>query len=181
MKPKRIHTQFHLEGLVEALVEKYPLPEKLLLPGETAGLADALKIPCLIWDKGKSDNGYGKIYVSGVQHQAHRWAYWFAYKRSPGELNVCHACDNPCCVNPHHLFLGTQKQNLDDMRLKGRAHKMGAKGEANSSSIYSSDAVREMRARFGLGAKIRSLQDQFGGSYQSIHAIVHWRTWKHLT
>lgn len=174
-------TRSHLENLVASLVARYPLPKKPQRLGSTDGSAEGRKIPCLIWDMGKSGNGYGKIYVNGLQHQAHRWAYQFTFKTQLGRSNVCHSCDNPSCINPHHLFAGTQKDNLSDMRAKGRERKVGPKGNRNPKSIYSPNQVLEMRDRFGFGETISALRKQFGGTYQSIHAIVHRHTWQHLT
>lgn len=177
---RKINTQLHLEGLVDKLAERYPLPKKPLRPDEMEGLADALKIPCVIWDKGKSDNGYGKIYVGKIQKQAHRWAFQYGYGYEPKRLNVCHHCDNPGCVNPHHLFDGTQKENLRDMKNKGREYKQGPLGERNAATIYTRQSVSKMRKLFMSGTKINDLTKTFGGSYQSIWAIVNYQTWTHI-
>jgi len=64
--------------------------------------------------------GYGKIGYGGRTRIASRLAYEKAIGEIPAGMNVCHSCDNPRCINPKHLFLGTQKQNLDDMFAKGR-------------------------------------------------------------
>jgi hypothetical protein len=68
-------------------------------------------------------NGYGKwrpLYVRGAQVYAHRVAYFLAYGEYRIGLKVCHRCDNPPCCRPDHLFVGTQKENLQDMLAKGR-------------------------------------------------------------
>ena len=75
---------------------------------------------CWIWVGAKKPSGYGNFYAHGKYMGAHCAAY-LLYKGEIGDgLCVCHRCDNPSCVNPDHLFLGTAQANMDDMRAKGR-------------------------------------------------------------
>lgn len=76
----------------------------------------------LCWNFSSSlDNeGYGRISYMRNQFKAHRLSYLLHYKELPNNKIVCHTCDNPQCVNPKHLFLGTQKDNIEDMVRKGR-------------------------------------------------------------
>lgn len=75
---------------------------------------------CWLWRGRLTDKGYGQTYLLGVVAPAHRVAYaLFTDKISP-DRHVCHACDRPACVNPDHLWLGTHKDNMQDMVTKGR-------------------------------------------------------------
>jgi len=76
---------------------------------------------CWIWEKSLAKSGYGQTFVAGKVGTAHRASYILHKKTSiPDGLCVLHRCDNRWCVNPEHLFLGTHKDNADDMVSKGR-------------------------------------------------------------
>jgi hypothetical protein len=75
---------------------------------------------CWLWDAGVGNDGYGKVKRGGVTYRAHKYAWMQEHGPVPDGLLVCHSCDVITCVNPAHLFLGTQKENLEDMVRKGR-------------------------------------------------------------
>lgn len=81
---------------------------------------------CWEWQGARHPHGYGQVRIAGICVFAHRYSWQLANGPIPGGLNVCHHCDNPKCVRPDHLFLGTQRDNLQDMAGKGRASRWRA-------------------------------------------------------
>ena len=77
---------------------------------------------CWSWLGSKDSNGYGRIMIRerGGSKLAHRIAYEIVNGEIPSQMHACHKCDNPSCVNPDHIFIGTAKDNLQDMSKKGR-------------------------------------------------------------
>jgi uncharacterized protein YerC len=106
---------------------------------------------CWLWQGSTTANGYGTKLWRGHVTTAHRIAYELANrKRIPGGKVVCHSCDTPQCCNPRHLWIGTQRENLLDMRAKGRANDRCYRGEEHPTAKFS-DAmarrIRKMRAK----------------------------------
>jgi hypothetical protein len=77
---------------------------------------------CWEWEASIDPKGYGRIIINGINNCAHRVSYQI-YIDDPKEFHVCHHCDNRKCVNPDHLFLGTNLDNIIDKTIKGRAFK----------------------------------------------------------
>jgi hypothetical protein len=76
---------------------------------------------CWEWTGPKKESGYGLFWWRGGNRSAHRTSYRIHRGEIPAEKYICHHCDNPSCVNPKHLFVGSHKDNMFDMAKKGRA------------------------------------------------------------
>lgn len=93
---------------------------------------------CWLWIGDKTDGGYGRITIKGKKVRAHRLSYCL-YKGDPGDKLVLHTCDTPPCVNPEHLFLGTDLDNTLDKMAKGRGPNM--KREKHPQALLSESIV----------------------------------------
>lgn len=132
---------------------------------------------CWSWKRSLSSWGYGQFKLGSVVFIASRISYALATGEEPGELLVCHSCDNPACVNPAHLFLGTDGDNHRDMMTKGRWRGNGVKGERHRWNKLTEPQAR--RAKFGneLGYK---LAEEFGVRKSTISEIRQGRNWAWL-
>jgi hypothetical protein len=114
---------------------------------------------CWNWTGAVNPNGYGVIWLGRRNIGAHRAAYLLATGEGADDFQVCHTCDNRRCVNPRHLFLGTNADNHADKALKGRA----AKGERNGNAVLTDDSVAQIRAvRQATGDTYASIARDFG-------------------
>lgn len=122
--------------------------------------------------------GYGRLRIGTRSHKAHRFSYLLHFGQIPNGLLVCHHCDNRRCVNPEHLFLGTHKDNLDDMARKGR--KAVKRGEASHYAKLNSRQVSEIRALRSQGNTLAQIAKDFGVCFQTVSHIVNRKTWAHI-
>lgn len=137
---------------------------------------------CWEYDGYREPKGYGKFGVSPRESVlAHRFAYELFVGEIPDGLFVCHRCDNPPCVNPDHLFLGTLADNNRDMWGKGRGRIPHGRGdEANNVRLTTSQVI-EIRRRYKPRVVTqRMLAEEFGVSTHAIGAIISRRNWRHL-
>ena len=133
---------------------------------------------CWEWTGYRDSNGYGRLNVSGRPILASRTSYLLHYGNIPGGSYVCHKCDNPACVNPEHLFLGTQADNVADMHAKGRQRKRGIPGMSHHAAKLTDDIVRHIRSSDASDA---ALSKELGVSRATVHAVRNNRTWTHVT
>lgn len=141
---------------------------------------------CWIWNAARSDNGYGKIRVSIVDEfgmlkhfgcYAHRVSYELYVAKIEDGKHVLHTCDNPPCVNPSHLFIGTNTDNILDRMNKGRS----TLGSRNKMSKLTEDSVRRIRAMYAAGGMTyQLLADEFGVGAAAILKIIRRQRWKHI-
>lgn len=136
---------------------------------------------CWLWSGSLDYNGYGntkKMTLDGyVLRCAHRVMYYLSNGSFNYKMFVCHLCDNPSCVNPQHLFLGTSKNNSEDMVRKGRA----SKGTNRPTCKLTELQVLEIREKYKKGIyTTRSLAKEYGLDYGNVHKIVSLKTWKHI-
>jgi hypothetical protein len=130
--------------------------------------------PCVLWTGGRTGNGYGAVRRNGRQIGAHVAAAIDAGMRpAPGQC-VCHMCDNPLCVNPEHLFLGTPAANRHDCALKRRT----AAGERNGRAKLTAAKAEEIRRRLRAGETQRALAAVFGVSDTTIRLIGRGDLWQ---
>lgn len=118
--------------------------------------------------------GYGAVRVAGGWMTAHRAAYTAAYGPIPSGMHVLHRCDTKACIEPTHLFLGTNAENMADKVAKGRQ----ARGERVGSARLTADQVRAIRANTSMSRK--ALAALAGISENNVYAILSGRTWKHI-
>jgi hypothetical protein len=132
---------------------------------------------CWTWKGTMHSAGYGVFGVRrGAQVKAHRAAYFIANDEIHGDQLVCHRCDNPRCVNPSHLFLGTFADNKADCVAK-RRHGFG---ERNGRAKLTESSVREIRARRLLGESLRSISKAFGVSKPVVAQVCSRERWGHV-
>lgn len=136
---------------------------------------------CWTWTGCIAPNGYGRYRNAG----AHRFS-WMVTHRSeiPEGMSVLHRCDNRSCVNPHHLFIGSQKDNVADCIAKGRFPSnltARGKGEKCPRAKLTNEQVLDIRSRFtGSHGELRMFAKEFGVTIQNIWRLLNRKTWNHI-
>lgn len=133
--------------------------------------ASALPEPnsgCHLWERCVNPRGYGVVNWQGSARLAHRVAFSLFYGEPKRGAVVGHRCDNPACVNPSHLFLGSQADNVRDMDRKGRRRNAPLRGSRHPNAKLSADAVGIIRAHIGPA---RIMASRFGVTPEQINNI----------
>jgi hypothetical protein len=136
----------------------------------------ALQSGCIEWTRAKNNMGYGMLRIHNKGKLAHRISYERSVGPIPEGMNVLHSCDNPACLNPDHLFLGTQRDNIQDCVRKGR-WRGGAPGEKHGNCKLTQEQVLKIRVD-KRAAKI--VADEYRIFLSTVYKIRHRISWKHI-
>ena len=132
---------------------------------------------CWNWQLAKDRKGYGRRYFNGRQGRpAHRVAYELANGPIPGGMVVMHLCDNPSCVNPAHLALGSVADNNHDRDAKG--HQVALTGDRHHAATITPRQASDIRRRCASGERQVDVAADVGASKTVVWKVVHRKTWR---
>jgi len=135
---------------------------------------------CWEWKGSKTKTGYGRINNgthSGSPLRAHRVSWEIHNGPIPEGKYVLHRCDNPGCVNPRHLWIGSQADNIRDMDRKGRRKTVSRKGEGNGNAKLTRRTVCKIRGFLDAGYSLRQIASMFNIHYSTVHDIKTRKSW----
>jgi len=134
---------------------------------------------CIVWTGRRTTHGYGSIRFRGRENVRVTRLVWASKKGPiPQGRFVCHRCDNPPCTRIGHLFLGTNRDNQLDARVKGRTWR--AIGEKARHAKLTADAVRDIRVRLANGEQAPKIAASLGRGRQTIYDIRRGDSWKYV-
>lgn len=134
---------------------------------------------CWQWTGGKNEFGYGIFCTDKRRIRTHRYCWELFKEPIPKGMCICHHCDNPSCINPDHMFIGTQAENMADMRKKHRGSTKPRPGTENPAAKLSEQQVRII---FSMNGTVRAeeVAQVFNVKKTSVYNIWSRITWKHL-
>lgn len=141
---------------------------------------------CWLWNMARNHQGYGRVVVFMDGERRTRRAHRVAWELSNGAaippgLVVMHSCDNPPCICPDHLSVGSHKENSDDKVMKGRWRAGGSPGELNGSAVLTREQVLEARRLHAAGSiSYAELGRIYGVTRQGMRLAIVGRNWNHL-
>lgn len=142
---------------------------------------------CWIWQgavgghKTGSRHQYPSVHYRGETARGNRIVYQLTYGEIPKGLLVCHSCDEPLCINPKHLFLGTQQHNMRDAALKGRVKVPGLKGEEHANAKFTDEEVIQLRKDYQQGKfTYRGKAEELGINRTTLGRLLSGATYSYL-
>lgn len=139
---------------------------------------------CWEWVGARNWAGYGVIRVAGRQTRAHRIAYQLVIGPIPSGMNVLHSCDNPPCVRPEHLRVGTQRDNLADAQERGRKFTpfrgRNQRGSANQGARLTEADIPVIRARLAASERHHEIAADYGVNRATISQVARGFSWGHV-
>lgn len=138
-------------------------------------------VECWEWLGSKYRNGYGRFNIGNNKVvTASRVSYYLTYDDFDLNNKNIHKCDNPSCVNPNHLFMGTQKDNMKDMVLKGRGGVPGIKGSQIGTSKLTEDEVYQIKKRLANKESKKLIAEDYNVSLTMVCYIADNKWWRHI-
>lgn len=134
------------------------------------------KEECWEWQKDQTDYGYGRMSVDNQVFLANRLSYIINHEEHPGEEFVLHKCDNPPCVNPHHLYLGDYSDNIKDAYERGRRESLSG-NNSPIAKINSEDAEEIRKMYDGSEMTQKEIGDIYGITARQVSSIVNDEVW----
>jgi len=131
---------------------------------------------CLEWQGQRLPHGYGQVHYKGKKYYPHRIIWEALRTQIPSGLCVLHKCDNPACVNVEHLFLGTHKDNTQDMMQKGR----GPIGERQGGAKLTAKQVKFIRLNYFKATSKKNFAKSLGISASHCCMLAYGFFWQHL-
>ena len=170
--PKGVYVRKHEPKIIPAEIRFWKFVEKC-------------QDGCWRWTGVKNSDGYGNIKINGKHVKAHRFSYGIHHPitlpMTENHLCILHSCNNPACVNPEHLRLGTHQENMNDKMIQGRGRGGNQKGEEIGNSKLTEKQVLEIRNRYDAGGITQQkLADDYGVTRSLIGFVINRKIWKHI-